>query len=864
MIDGVSDNEVEVVSVTNNETGAQGVGIPAIITKAIQEGATILDAFAVKSKRFPDGFLPEMYSQFGFETIGSIPFDESFYDANQMADLKKFWADGGWKESDGYPDVVVMKWKGNDDERATAIERYARSGATGVSGRGVEDVRAAAAESRKQRNGSRAEKGRAKGADVGQVGGDQGFGNAAPVVRRAYDSIQELASLSDGDIRNLGLDPAEVAKLKQSLGGVQFSKRARSPEPIGRSSIGRDQGDSAKVEGAIHYGRSAGLSVLSGTSFGSGIKGAEQQRLAQPGVDPRIKRRVYFYLPMEGGIPQPEIGLGANVYTANLSNLYDPSIKPMAGLPSTPNEMESAILDAGYRGYINREQGTAVVLNSDVPVKAVGRAETQTILKRKPQVVAPKITTQESGNDLVRKPTEREMMDIIKVRPQLNTAAPSFKLEFGSARVAKSEADEANAVFEEAGSTFMFSNRAKPEYTHVVFDPRNNDKVMGKYQSIEAARRGQDRLDNQYGGYRYQIREIKTNEVRFSNRSMGQALQDRVDNDFDSLVQEYNAIKGTDGGRILDADMARELSPEYRENKTRAAEVHSAVSSFIEKLFKQRVIAAKKTGGAVVLTSGGGGAGKSSANEFASSIMKNANTIWDGTLSTPEKADKAVNLILENNQVAYVVYTYRDPVDALANPKGGVLDRAMKTRRVVPIYSLVKTHTGSSKTVRMLDEKYGDDKRFKLLVIDNSFGKGNAKVSSLNNITPVIQSGLKEKLLNETEQAYANGLIDREVYERTIEAPIGQGDTTQVSAVTREDGQGDERVVQERSRLEQSRDALTKLFTDLRGARGLKLARVQEQVENNPLSAAIKNVEENFYDIIGQLEEDGLIKINCK
>jgi hypothetical protein len=61
---------------------------------------------------------------------------------------------------------------------------------------------------------------------------------------------------------------------------------------------------------------------------------------------------------------------------------------------------------------------------------------------------------------------------------------------------------------------------------------------MGKYQSIEAARRGQDRLDNQYGGYRYQIREIKTNEVRFSNRSMGQALQDRVDNDFDSLVQE--------------------------------------------------------------------------------------------------------------------------------------------------------------------------------------------------------------------------------------------------------------------------------------------------------------------------------------
>jgi hypothetical protein len=31
--------------------------------------------------------------------------------------------------------------------------------------------------------------------------------------------------------------------------------------------------------------------------------------------------------------------------------------------------LESAILDAGYRGLINREQGTIVVLNEEVPVQ---------------------------------------------------------------------------------------------------------------------------------------------------------------------------------------------------------------------------------------------------------------------------------------------------------------------------------------------------------------------------------------------------------------------------------------------------------------------------------------------------------------
>lgn len=1002
MIDGVSDNEVEVVSVTNNETGAPGIGIPAIITKAIQEGATILDAFAVKSKRFPDGFLPEMYSQFGFETIGSVPFDSSFYDANQMADLKKFWADGGWKESDGYPDVVVMKWKGNDDERATSIERYVREGQTSVSVGSARFNGSTTEAAHGQRNQPRAKQGRGRGANAGQAGGDQGAGNAAPVVRRAYDSIQELATLSDGDIRNLGLDPAEVAKLKQSLGGVQLSKRAGSPEPIGRSSIGRDQGDAVKVEGAIHYGRSAGLSVLSGTSFGSGIKGAEQQRLAQPGVDPRIKRRVYFYLPVAGGIPQAEIGLGANVYTANLSNLYDPSSGSLK-LPTDANGFESGVLDAGFRGYINRAQGTAVVLNSDVPVKAVGRAEAQTIVKRAPQVAAQKISTREEGNELVRKPTEREMIDIIKVRPELVSKAPSFKLEYGSARVATAEAPAANAVFEKAGSTFMFSKRVQtetPEFkkwfkdskvvnadgspkvmyhgttkdfnvfdlsqspdtsmtaigaifvtddpkfandftysagtgplsgnimpvyvraenpfdfdnashrAEVIDDVIDQTPIYANAPNRESMRRVLDEsiekkdgtanwgtIENEtflnvlkdHGFDSFYVREggrknlglfdnkqIKsatgnigtfdeTNpDIRYSKRSIGQALQDRVDNDFDALVQEYNAIKGTDGGRILDADLARELSPEYRANKTRAAEVHSAVSAFIEKLFKQRVIAARNTGGLVALKAGGGGAGKSSADSFAAGPLRNAHTIWDGTLSTPAKADAAVKLALDNNQAVAVVYIYRDPVEALANREGGVLARAMSTRRVVPIYSLVKTHVGSSQTVRMLDDKYGSDPRFGLVVVDNSRGKGLATESSLQNITPVIQSGLKEKLLNETEQAYADGFIDREIYERTIEAPVGQGAATEVSANLGENGEGVERGAEGRRGSQESRDTLTQLFADLRESRGLKLARVQERVENNPLSAAIKNVEENFYDIIGQLEEDGLIKINCK
>lgn len=57
--------------------------------------------------------------------------------------------------------------------------------------------------------------------------------------------------------------------------------------------------------------------------------------------------------------------------------------------------------------------------------------------------------------------------------------------------------------------------KAKPVYTHEVVDPRTG-KVMGQYQSVEAAREGRDRLDNEYGAYRYKVRPKGSSEPKLS------------------------------------------------------------------------------------------------------------------------------------------------------------------------------------------------------------------------------------------------------------------------------------------------------------------------------------------------------------
>lgn len=224
--------------------------------------------------------------------------------------------------------------------------------------------------------------------------------------------------------------------------------------PAGTGGAGKD------IRGAVHYGKVGGLKSLSGAMNGTGIRGAENGRVAQS-ADPRIRQRVYFYLPVAGGIPQPESGLGQHVYKADLSNLYDTASQKMR-LPADSSAMESAILDAGYSGFFNEAQGTVVMFGS-VPVSYEGTSDQFNKVQRQPKAVKQKSVTRTEGDMLVRKPEGAEVMEIIKAQKAgLDVAAPSFKMQFGEARVLASESEIADAVFESVGANFRFG---EPSYS---------------------------------------------------------------------------------------------------------------------------------------------------------------------------------------------------------------------------------------------------------------------------------------------------------------------------------------------------------------------------------------------------------------
>ncbi len=211
-------DEVALVSVINNEVGAKGVG-KATVLKAIEEGATALDAFAVPSDKFPDGFLPDFYASFGFEEVGRIDFDPSFYSQTELADLEDYWRSTGWNEDAGPPKIVIMKWTGDDGLRTNATKRFVSEGrfyagepATGVFAGAESLVRASDGPNLEAAPGQRG-----SSVPAGNPGG-AGAGTRPLAPDQLAAVARELLTLPDEAVANLGVDPGLLQGVRQDLG----------------------------------------------------------------------------------------------------------------------------------------------------------------------------------------------------------------------------------------------------------------------------------------------------------------------------------------------------------------------------------------------------------------------------------------------------------------------------------------------------------------------------------------------------------------------------------------------------------------------------------------------------------------------
>jgi hypothetical protein len=246
----VNDGDKRVISsVVNNEPGARGVAAPAVLSKAIEQGATHLDCFAVLSAKHPTGFLPELYNFFGFEDdvdnpIGArVNFDRKYFDADwkavgqnpdiKFADLLRLWQSEGWNPSTPEPQVTFMRLRQEftDDD---ARQNYSRRLLETPAGELAELRRAT------RRSGQPNAQPNPAGAGAGGAGGNNAGANrgvagnrrgVSDSIQRSIDNyraiVREIGGLSDQDAIARGLDIEQMKRLREVLNPTGKTSKRR-------------------------------------------------------------------------------------------------------------------------------------------------------------------------------------------------------------------------------------------------------------------------------------------------------------------------------------------------------------------------------------------------------------------------------------------------------------------------------------------------------------------------------------------------------------------------------------------------------------------------------------------------------------
>lgn len=247
---------------------------------------------------------------------------------------------------------------------------------------------------------------------------------------------------------------------------------------------------------------------------------------------------------------------------------------------------------------------------------------------------------------------------------------------------------------------------------------------------------------------------------------------DRTYKNFPEFKEAYKKIdkniapETSMGGRVLNTDVARELFPEYVQNRTRSADVHEGASTFTKELYADKLRNPTPEGldPVVTFTAGGTGSGKTSGLKMFGNDK--SEMIYDTNMGNFDSAKNKIDQALEAGREVDIVYVYRDPVEALRN---GSLSRAKNqqtkygTGRTVPLKEHLKTHTGSREVIEQVGKEYANNPKVKINLIDNS--KLNPEPTTFDKLPKIDKNKVSKKLRDTLDDMYKNNVITKEIYE---------------------------------------------------------------------------------------------------
>ena len=184
----------------------------------------------------------------------------------------------------------------------------------------------------------------------------------------------------------------------------------------------------------------------------------------------------------------------------------------------------------------------------------------------------------------------------------------------------------------------------------------------------------------------------------------------------------YDALPETKGGKIINADLYRELHPCYAEGSLADRQVLTRATTNPAKAGSQDRFARQLTACAAsaqlkVVLAGGSGAGKTTTLRQMPELLSHADLIYDTTLSRPED----LTFVLARAHAAQlkkpltIIYVHRPFADAVA----GMIQRAKADGRYIPLVGMVANHAGAIANMHDLIKNHQHAASVRVLIRNN-------------------------------------------------------------------------------------------------------------------------------------------------
>lgn len=208
--------------------------------------------------------------------------------------------------------------------------------------------------------------------------------------------------------------------------------------------------------------------------------------------------------------------------------------------------------------------------------------------------------------------------------------------------------------------------------------------------------------------------------------------------DVDLWEKIYAELPSTYSGKILDIDLARKLFPPFDDGLIGAnkysVSTHVPAGQFINYVLNDDIdkIRSTKSHPEIIFVAGGGGSGKSLIMDLLPNEFERADLMLDGTLANKAKARDRINRALNAGFKVTIIYVFR-PIELAVQ---GIVSRALRMGRGVPILIAAEDHFDAQRTVLDLSKEFVD--KINILIISNAGGRDDVKVLSIEDLEGLL------------------------------------------------------------------------------------------------------------------------------